>query len=462
MISLIFVRGISFFTTPVFTRLMSTEQYGILTVYESWLRIAFPILTLSLYASAERAKYEFEEDYDKYLSSIQAFMFLLSAVWSVITLILHKQIGKLLNMTDMMLVIMLLYVAAQSAINNAQRREKVLLRYKQNILLTLFGTVVPTVISIGLLSYFKYHGYSEELLQVRILSFYIPQIIVGIFVGGLILYRGKGCLKKSYMKYAVKFSFPLIPHMLSMEILSQSDKIMVSRLTGDANAGIFSLATNVMWIALLLSQAVGDAWIPWFYEKLQEKSYDAIQKVWKTMICLFGVFCWLIVMFAPEIIFILGGEKYKDAVYLVAPMIIGVMAHFFSYSYISIEQFFQKTYYVMAVSMVTVILNLILNYTCINQFGYIAAAFTTAVSYLLMIVLHALILKWKYNRTFISAKDTLLVLCFFAMADFVAEASYALPFYVRWLAAGIIMLLCFAAAYKKWKEFKIIEKRKNR
>lgn len=453
VISVILVRGVSFFTTPLFTRLMTKEQYGILTVYDSWLRILFPVLTLSLYASVERAKYEFEEEYDAYISSIQLVMTGLCFGAAVITVFFRGHIEKVLNMSDMMLIVMFLYVWAQAAINSIQRREKLLLRYWQNIIITTFATLIPTVLSIGILCWYKKAGYREELLSVRILSFYLPQIMIGFVLAMLIFWRGHIKHFKTHIRFAVVFSLPLIPHVLSMEILSQSDKIMVGRLAGDEKAGIYSLGVTVMWIILLVSQAVGDAWLPWMYEKLKCQEYQSIKKVWRRMIELFSIFSWLVVVFAPEIIWIFGGRSYEESVYLVAPLTVGGMAHFFCYSYISVEQYYKKTVYVMVVSVAAVLLNLLLNYVGIIKLGYMVAAFTTAFCYTFMMIIHAVLLKLKFGNTFMPAKVTIAVFLFFSAADFLTVVSYQLSFWCRCMLAVLGIMMYVGVYYHRIKEW---------
>ena len=55
IISELFVRGITFITTPIYTRLLTTAQYGEVRVYESWLLIAAPVMSLCLWKSTERS-----------------------------------------------------------------------------------------------------------------------------------------------------------------------------------------------------------------------------------------------------------------------------------------------------------------------------------------------------------------------------------------------------------------------
>ena len=60
---------LSFITLPLFTRLLTTEQYGQLTIYSSWQGILSIFLTLNLaYGSFSTAMIKFENDRDGYIS----------------------------------------------------------------------------------------------------------------------------------------------------------------------------------------------------------------------------------------------------------------------------------------------------------------------------------------------------------------------------------------------------------
>lgn len=438
VISQILVRGISFLSTPVFSRLLSTEDFGVIRVYESWLRVFFPVLTLSLYASIERSRFDFREDFDRYISSIQTLVLILISACSLIVAVLHKQIGAVLSMTDSMLVIMMFYLAIQSTLNCVQRREKLLLHYKSNIVIIFLSTVLPTLISVLCLLVNKYLNFSSDLVKVRIWSFYIPQIIVGMVYMGIVFWRGRTGVNKQYWKYGVLFSIPLIPHVLSMEILNQSDKIMVSYLSGNYETGIFSMATTVMWIMLLLSQAVGDAWLPWIYDKLDKKDYSSIADPWFKLVNGFGIVTWIVVMVAPELVMILGGSKYMECIYVVPPLLCSTMAHFFSYSYISVEQFYKKNIYITGASLATVVLNIFLNYFCILKFGYIAAAYTTAACYLFLTIIHGVMLKKLIGFTIIPLRKTLVLTAGYYIIMLLTMSLYKTSMIVRYS----ILFLC--------------------
>lgn len=68
----IFDKAVAFITVPIFTRMLSTSDYGVTTTYLSWVSILTVIITLSLGNSIRTAVVDFESDKDGYLSSIFA------------------------------------------------------------------------------------------------------------------------------------------------------------------------------------------------------------------------------------------------------------------------------------------------------------------------------------------------------------------------------------------------------
>ena len=82
-------KAIAFLTIPIFTRLLSTGEYGIVNTYTSWVHIASIVVTLSLYNSFRMAYVEKKEDFESYCASILrlgAMFFLASMLISIIAI----------------------------------------------------------------------------------------------------------------------------------------------------------------------------------------------------------------------------------------------------------------------------------------------------------------------------------------------------------------------------------------
>ena len=65
----IMLRSVSIITAPIFTRLLTTEDYGKISNFTSWQNILAIFMGVFLNYSIGRAKIDFKDDFEGYLSS---------------------------------------------------------------------------------------------------------------------------------------------------------------------------------------------------------------------------------------------------------------------------------------------------------------------------------------------------------------------------------------------------------
>ena len=92
----IFDKAIAFFTVPIFTRLLSTSDYGYTTTYQSWVSILTVVITLSLGNSIRSAVVDFKDRKDEYLSSVFALgtlsAILITGLVSIVSIITRGRV----------------------------------------------------------------------------------------------------------------------------------------------------------------------------------------------------------------------------------------------------------------------------------------------------------------------------------------------------------------------------------
>ncbi|MGN1167994.1 MAG: lipopolysaccharide biosynthesis protein [Lachnospiraceae bacterium] len=441
----LFIRGITFLTTPIYTRLLSTAQYGEIRVYESWLLIMVPIMSLCLWRSVDRAKYDMGENYNAYVSSVQTLSYFSIFGFFILCMIFRGPVQKFWGMSDVMFFMAFLYVFGYTSILFMQRREKQMMRYKASIFITTVTIVPATILSILLIYWGRTHGYFEKLVELRVWGFYVPQVVGGIIVAILLWKQGKKFIQIEYWKYALKYSLPLIPEALSIQIMNQADKIMIQFLVGYEYTGIFALGTTISFIIWIVEDSVWNAFLPWMYEKIERHEEGDIEKPWSVLMHGFGIMSWFLVALAPEIVAVLGSKEYRMAVFLIAPMVTGTLLRFYSYIYTAIQNYYKKTAYVAAGTIVTMVINVILNYVCIIKFGYMAAAYTTAVSYFILLVLQGYLEKKVAGRRVISLRKSAVVSIMYFMLNVVTMILFNVPWYLRY---GVIAVVTVFAI--KW------------
>ena len=445
----VFIRGLSFLTTILFTRWLTTEQFGIFKTYESWLLIMMPVVTLGLYRSVEVALYDYGERFPHYTGNTIRLGAILCVVFSALCIIFREPVCRWTGMTDWMLYIGLAYIFAEFSYMCFLRLEKQRMRYKQMISFTMTIFPAATFLALGWMYFGRLQGHPQDnMLFYRVAGYYVPFSLAGIILGICLGVKGNRTVLRDW-KYGLAFSVPLIAELVSIQAMNQIDKIMIRNMVGAAEAGIYSLATTVSYIIWVIEDAVWSAWLPWLYAKLDANLGEEVKRPWFLIMHVFGLLSIAIVGLAPEIIAVLGGEKYRVAAYIVAPLTTATLFRFYSYSFSAMQNFEKKTKYVSLGTIITMFINVILNYFGIKYYGYIAAAYATAVSYFALMLIQAFFEKKVTGKRILPVGKSILVATAYFVICELFIFSYQMNPFLRVGCLFVILAIFFALNYKK-------------
>ena len=380
-------KGISLLTTPIFTRLLDTAEYGRFSVFNSWLSIATILVSLNLSAGVyAQGLIKFDTERNVFSSSLQGLNFSLTALWSAIYLLFGNFWNAAFSLTTVQMLAMLVMIWTSAVFGFWATEQRVKFSYVKLVIITLLISLAKPVVGIV----FVLHA--EDKVTARILGLALVELIgySGLFISQMA--RGKKFLSARFWKYALVFNIPLIPHYLSQIVLSNSDRIMIERIVGESAAGIYSLAYSVAMIMTLFCSAFGQTISPWMYQKIRDNKIRDISSVaYTSMIIIAGVNI-LLILLAPEIVRVFAPSEYYDAIWVMPPV---AMSVFFMYIYDLFAKFafyYEKTEYIMLASVVCAVLNILLNWIFISKYGYYAAGYTTLFCYAVYAVAHYILM----------------------------------------------------------------------
>jgi O-antigen/teichoic acid export membrane protein len=89
-----------------------------------------------------------------------------------------------------------------------------------------------------------------------------------------------------------------------------------------------------------------------------------------------------VIAVAPEIILIMGGRAYYEAAWAVPPVAMSILLLFYSQLFINVEFYFEEKTMLVFGSILAAVLNFVLNMLLIPVWGFVAAAYTTLISYI--------------------------------------------------------------------------------
>ena len=388
LICAFFQKGISFITTPIFTRLLSTTEYGQFNVFQSWLGILIVIVTLNLYAGVYTSGLvKFEDRRKEYSSALQGLTLTLVVAWTVIYILFSNFWNNLFSLTTIQMLLMLSMMWTTVVFSFWSMEQRVDFKYRKLVAVTIVVSIAKPIVSIILVLV------AEDKVTARIIGMASVELICYVWFFVAQLKRGKKFCSKEIWKYALTFNIPLIPHYLSTSILNSADRIMIGRMVNDSAAGIYSLAYSISMIMTMFNIALMQTIEPWLYKKIKEKRIEDISKVAYPAFVIIAIVNILLIALAPEAVTIFAPAEYYEAIYVIPPAAMSVF-FMFSYTFFAVFEFYyNRTKQIAFATTVGAVLNIILNYIFIKIFGYFAAGYTTLACFMIYALFHYIFMK---------------------------------------------------------------------
>ena len=448
------VKGAAFITTPIFTRLMSQDDVGAFSNVTAWANILIVITSLELASSVTFAKFEYGDKLDEFISSVLGLSTVVSVVCYGIVLAFHGFFQNLFGFDMLSLNLVFLYFIFSPALQMIQVKNRVLFQYKSSTVLSLLSVLLSVLASLALVLCMK-----NNRLAGRVIGYYGALILFNLGIYIYLMVKGRH-VSPGYWKFALTISIPMIIHVLSGHLLSSCDRIMITRICGSAKNALYSIAYSVATVISVLWTSLNTAWSPWAYEQMDNKAYHRLKYASKPYIVMFFIVVVGFVLPAPEIMLVMGGKKYQEAVAVIPPVVIGMFFQFVYSLYVNIEFFHKKQKFTAVGTGIAALLNVVLNWLLIPRFGYVAAAYTTLVGYVTLFLIHFGIVRHMKKTWWYDTRFNFTILLISLMVIPVASVLYK-HFLLRWIVIGLIALCVMILAFRHREALKQALKKKS-
>ena len=417
-------KGISMITTPIFTRIMSTEEYGQFGVFNSWYGIATIIIGLGLYQGVHsQGLIKYDKERRIFTSSLQGLLTTLVTVWVIIYFIFQDFWNNLFTLTTVQMLCMFIMIWTTAMFSFWANEQRVTYSYRTLVIVTLIASFSAPFLGIFLILH------ADDKVTARILGIVLVEFIAYSWMFFYQMKKGKTFFSKRFWLYALGFNLPLVPHYLSQTVLNSSDRIMIQRMIGQSEAGIYNLAYSLSLIMTIFNTALMQTINPWMYQKIKDKKGKEIAPIAYGTLILIAVVNLMLILLAPEAVAIFAPASYYDAIWVIPPV---AMSVFFMYSYDLFAKFafyYEKTKFIMMASVAGATLNIVLNYICIKAFGYVAAGYTTLTCYIVYCIAHYLFMKKVCDQ--------------FCEGEYPYETKKIMKIAITFLAAGFGLLFTY-------------------
>lgn len=387
-----FQKGLVFISIPVFTRILSPGEYGLLSIFTSLVSIFSIFAIIGGRGAIVRFYHEPNYNFSNFIGSNLIFYFLYLFFFGFSFVTFHKEISAFLNIPTKLT----LYAIIVSVFSTFSR---LFLSYLQAdkqsrkysfLSVSIHSTIlIVSIILMILLTKEKYYG--------RIYTQVIINIVLALFFIYSLYKISKFNFNIKYVKDLLKFGLPLIPHALSGIILVYFDRIIINQLLGAEKTGLYSFAYNVGMIMQIFILAMNRAWQPMFYEYYSKNKFKSITNIAKKYSTIVYYIAIILILFTREIVQIISTKEYNESMPIIPIIILSYLFLFLYTIYANYSFYYKKSGAISLATVIATIVNIILNYIFIPKYGYVSAAYTTLVSYILLFLFHFLVTKYYLN-----------------------------------------------------------------
>lgn len=433
-------KGISFFLMPLYTAFLSPVDYGILGVVSSISSFLSVFISLGLETAAARFYYKNNKDEGfsrRVYGNVSLVILANSLLWGSVFIGGHKWIinpiiGDIeffpyIFIGILNVIVTPMYLLYQSYLQTRQNAD----HYGINSLLCFLLQVTLTVL---FLTVFKLGVFGVLLSQL------ITAIVFFIYVVVTFFRKQSLKLERPILIDCFKYSLPLLPHTLANWSNGTLDKLLVNGIRSQADAGMYNVGQQYGSVMSIVANAVNNAYVPWFYEKVNEgkQGLKRIVQTADASICLVSLIAIAMSLFAEEVFSIMISNPAYDGVWKIVPCIV------FAYVFQSIYFFFvnilflKDTKVIFTITITAVVVNIGLNLLLIPELGFVGGAIACILTYFVKSIM-ALIISSIKNKEIRFHWLLMYVIAFIALA--ISLSSISLTFESIWVKIGVKMLM---------------------
>lgn len=372
---------ITFFLLPLYTAVLTTEQYGVVDLMNTLVGLFLPIVTLQLEQGIFRYLIDNRDDEEgkkKIITTSTVFIFVQAVLYLIIFFVASNFIKNeykyflATNLIAGMFSTIFLQIARGLGDN---------LKYAIGSFISGASIVVLNVIFIVVFHWGAYGMLLATMIGNLICATYI------FLSKKIYTYINLKEFDKQTLKEILKYSVPLVPNMISWWVVDASDRTIVTSILGVGMNGILSAATKFSNVISTLYGVFNLTWTESAAININSEDRDEFfSKILDFIIRFFGALILGIIAFMPFVFSIMINEKFQEAYMQIPILMLGSIFNILTSFLGSIYVAKKITKEIAKTSVFAAVINLIVNIVLVKQIGLYAASISTAVAYFVMTV----------------------------------------------------------------------------
>jgi O-antigen/teichoic acid export membrane protein len=441
-------RAIGALGTPIFTRLLTPEEYGLYPLYVTWLGVFTVFVTLELTGAVMyRGLQRYGEDSDRFVGEALGLILTLSGFFGLIYVVFSRFINGLTGLDSPITVLMLLEILASAIISLYTAKARFEYRYKTVALFNVLSAVMMPTVSVLLILAVGVRA------EARILGASLSLTVIALPILVVIARRSQRLYSFDTWRYLLGRGLPLLPHYFAMTMILKVGEIAISRHYGTAELGKFSVALSVGMALTVVTGGIQSALSPWIIRRMRCRELARIRELTLLLTKLVALACLGLLAVAPEAIALFSAPSYRSVLPAVYPLALCVIPTFLSSTLMSGGIYFERSGLSSLPSVTAAILSAALSLFVLPLVDYRYLSVFVLISYTLLAVMNTVIFtRLAHEPPLFISKTALVFLATIGYAALLFATRDML--FARLLLALPLVPLLFRVAGEAWESVK--------
>lgn len=427
-------KGIHVLLTPVFSRLLSAEEYGLYSLYLTWLGIFSVAATLGMTGSVlYRGMQKYRAEADAFLCSAFSSVCFPFLFTFGLYLLFSADINRFTGLNTELTLFLFMQIGANLSVAFFSARCRYFYRPLPYAVLTIGCDLLSAVLSLLLI---RYAPHPET---ARIYGTLAASLVFALPLACLCYLRGKCLFRKEHLAFLFPFALSLFPHYTATILLTEGGRAVIGRRLGQAALAGYGIASSLGLSLSLLSAGIGAAYQPWVMRKVASGNTKNIAPITFRLSLLFSLLSAHLMLLLPEIFSLLAPSEYRTALPAALPLALSVLPHYLASTLCGVLLTRESVFPVSLVTSAVAAFSLLADALLVPRFGTAASGVVALVCAYLLLFLRLFTVKRCGVGNILFLWRTVGLL---AVSLLFAFAVYLLfPFFVARLILSCLMFL---------------------
>ena len=424
---------ITFILVPIYTHILTTQEYGVVDLISTISMVLAPVIILNISESVMRFSLDKDADHNQIMSS--GIVILIMAVVGGIFIIPIIKLFENLREYSYYLYFYTISSASTQLFLCYLRGKEELMQYTCGNIINTFSVAIFNILCLVIL---------KKGIEGYLIAYIIANTVTTVyafFVGNVLGVIKNFKIDKGLTVAMLKYSLVLVPNVFMWWIMNSADRIVITAVIGVAANGIFAIAYK---IPSLMSTVAGIFNQAWSYSAIREDESEDKESytnnVYKGFFMVISLSALGMLMILKPFMYVYVNEAYysawRYAPYLIIGFVFQALASFLSTPYTVNKDskgfLFSATF--------GAIVNIALNFLLVFRWGLTGVAIATSVSYIAVFFYRVKDTKKYVQMDVFNKRYLLIMIILFIQAMVVySESNLSYMLLMMFFLLGIIL-----------------------